>query len=179
MRTARIITTGLALAAALLAGTAATTAQAQAAEPAPGSGSASIPACSLANTKTTVQNVSRPINHQLLTVTNTSSERCFAYGHPHLAFDAAQNVVPVVDESIPQAVVTLEPGESAYAGINLSAADGSGTDGRYASVLRVSYDEGDGTESRARTVKLPKGTWVDSKAAVTYWQSEVGLALMW
>ncbi|MET9417052.1 DUF4232 domain-containing protein [Streptomyces klenkii] len=173
MRTARITATGLTLAAALLAGTAATTAQAQAAEPAP------VPACSLANTKTTVRNVPRPINHQLLTVTNTSSKPCFAYGAPHLAFDAAQHVVPVVDDSIPQAVVTLEPGRSAYAGINLSAADGSGTDGRYASVLRVSFDEGDGTESRARTVKLPKGTWADSKAAVTYWQSEVDLALMW
>ncbi|CAM5545157.1 DUF4232 domain-containing protein [Streptomyces abikoensis] len=173
MRTARLAATGLTLTAALLVGTAATTAAAQAAEAAP------VPACSLENTKTTVQNVPRPINHQLLTVTNTGSERCFAYGHPSLAFDAAQNVVPVVDESIPQAVVTLEPGESAYAGINLSAADGSGTDGRYASVLRVSYDEGDGTQSRARTVKLPEGTWVDSKAAVTYWQSDVDLALMW
>ncbi|MEV4923956.1 DUF4232 domain-containing protein [Streptomyces roseoverticillatus] len=173
MRTARITTTGLALAAALLAGTAATTAQAQAAEREP------IPACSLANTTTTVQNVSRPINHQLLTVTNSSSEPCFAYGHPHLAFDAAQNVVSVVDDSIPQAVVTLEPGQSAYAGLNLSAADGSGTDGRYASVLRVSFDDGDGTESRARTVTLPEGAWVDSKAAVTYWQSEVEDALKW
>ncbi|WP_424887488.1 DUF4232 domain-containing protein [Streptomyces sp. XH2] len=173
MRTARITTTGLALAAALVAGAAASSAQAQAAEPAP------VPACSLTNTTTTVQNVSRPINHQLLTVTNTGSERCFAYGHPHLAFDAAQHVVSVVDESIPQAVVTLEPGQSAYAGINLSAADGSGTDGRTVSVLRVSFDEGDGTESRARTVKLPEGTWVDSKAAVTYWQSDVEAALMW
>ncbi|GGX70333.1 DUF4232 domain-containing protein [Streptomyces hiroshimensis] len=173
MRTARITTTGLALAAALFAGTAATTAQAQAAEPAP------IPACSLTNTTTTVQNVSRPINHQLLTVTNTSSKPCFAYGAPHLAFDAAQHVVPVVEDSIPQAVVSLEPGRSAYAGINLSAADGSGTDGRTASVLRVSFDEGDGTESRARTVKLPEDTWVDSKAAVTYWQSDAESALMW
>ncbi|MEU8545499.1 DUF4232 domain-containing protein [Streptomyces roseoverticillatus] len=173
MRTARIATTGLTLAAALLVGTAATTAQAQAAQPAP------VPACSLANTKATVQNVSRPINHQLLTVTNTSARPCFAYGHPHLAFDAAQNVVPVVDDSILQAVVTLEPGRSAYAGINLSAADGSGTDGYYASVLRVSFDDGDGTESRARTVTLPEGTWVDSKAAVTYWQSEVEDALKW
>ncbi|MEU1813803.1 DUF4232 domain-containing protein [Streptomyces roseifaciens] len=175
MRTARITATGLALAATLLAGTAATTAQAQAAE----SAATSIPACSLTNTEVTVQNVPRPINHQLLTATNTSSKPCFAYAHPHLAFDAAQHVVPVVEDSIPQAVVTLEPGESAYAGINLSAADGSGTNGRTASVLRVSFDEGDGTQSRARTVTLPKGTWVDNKAAVTYWQSDVESALMW
>ncbi|MEW2034846.1 DUF4232 domain-containing protein [Streptomyces roseifaciens] len=177
MRTARVTATaGLALAAALLAGTAAaTSAQAQGV----GSVAASIPACSLSNTKVTVQNVSRPINHQLLTATNTSSKPCFAYAHPHLAFDAAQHVVPVVKDSIPQAVVTLEPGESAYAGINLSAADGSGTDGRTASVLRLSFDEGAGTQSRARTVKLPEDTWVDSKAAVTYWQSDVESALMW
>ncbi|MCQ8769883.1 DUF4232 domain-containing protein [Streptomyces telluris] len=176
--TARITATGFALTAVLLAGTgtaAATTAQAQAG----GSAEAAIPACSLSNTKVTVQNVSRPINHQLLTATNTSSKPCFAYAHPHLAFDAAQHVVPVVKDSIPQAVVTLEPGESAYAGINLSAADGSGTDGRTASVLRVSFDEGAGTQSRARTVKLPEDTWVDSKAAVTYWQSDVESALMW
>lgn len=50
----------------------------------------------------------------LLTVTNTGSTACNAYYYPFLRFGEAQSTPPVIEESKPQAVVTVLPGESAY-----------------------------------------------------------------
>ncbi|MCA6095154.1 DUF4232 domain-containing protein [Streptomyces sp. SCA3-4] len=147
----------------------------RAAEPA----QTTTPACSAATTEVSVQNVSRPVNHQLLTLTNTGRTPCHAYGHPYLGFDEDQAVTRVVDESRPQAVVTLAPGESAYAGIGLSAADGSGTHGRWARTLRVFLDNGSGSADEPTVVTLPRGTWIDDTAAVTHWQADPSDALMW
>ncbi|MEU1307304.1 DUF4232 domain-containing protein [Streptomyces cinnamoneus] len=166
------LTASAVLTAAVLAVTAG---QSQAAAPA----RTTTPACGTATTEVSVQNVSRPVNHQLLTVTNTGRTACHAYGHPYLRFDADQAVTRTVDESRPQAVVTLAPGESAYAGISLSAADGSGTHGRTARTLGVGLDNGSGSAGEPAAVTLPRGTWIDDTAAVTYWQADVSDALMW
>lgn len=89
--------------------------------------------CSGANTKVTAQTVSRPINHMLLTVTNTGSKTCNLYYYPAVNFDDAQSVPPVMKESQPQAVTSLAPGQSGYAGVALAGGDdGSGTNGRTA-----------------------------------------------
>lgn len=47
-----------------------------------GSGSKSSVTCTGANTRVTVSKVSRPINHLLLTATNTGSSPCYAYHAP-------------------------------------------------------------------------------------------------
>jgi hypothetical protein len=147
-----------------------------------GSGSDASPvACTAANTKIVVTSVSRPINHLLVTATNTGKVPCFAYHAPFLRFDAAQAPVPVVDASVPQAVVTLEPGESAYAGVMTAAATGEGEGGRTARKVTVtlaarSGDAGPGSS----TVTLPSGgVYVDSTHTVTYWQQEMDQALAW
>ncbi|MFF7206478.1 DUF4232 domain-containing protein [Streptomyces sp. NPDC008141] len=132
--------------------------------------------------KVTYSKVSRPINHGLLTLTNTGSKACNAYHAPLLRFDEAQAATGINDDSRPQAVVTLLPGESAYASIMLSSADGSGTNGSTAKKLAVSFaprDGGGSTDAAPAGITLPAGTYIDTTTSVTYWQSSMEDALTW
>ncbi|WP_395365726.1 DUF4232 domain-containing protein [Streptomyces sp. YH02] len=142
-----------------------------------GSGDTSGPTqnkqCGAGNTKTTATPVSRPLNHMLLTVTNTGSARCDLLGYPVARFGEAQSVPPVIEETHPQAVVTLAPGESGYAGVILSAADGSGQHGYTTTSLTVGFTNG----TTARPPLAGKGVYVDSSLRVTYWQSSIDDAL--
>ncbi|MFF4353762.1 DUF4232 domain-containing protein [Streptomyces sp. NPDC001530] len=129
--------------------------------------------CNGSNTKTTATEVTRPLNHLLLTVTNTGSKNCDLTGYPIARFGEAQAVPPVAEETHPQAVVTLAPGESGYAGVLLSAGDGSGGNGYTAKTLTVAFDKGTGAQPA-----LPaKGVYVDDKLTVTYWQQSLDDAL--
>ncbi|MCT9113837.1 DUF4232 domain-containing protein [Streptomyces mirabilis] len=131
------------------------------------------PACNGANTKTTATAVSRPLNHLLLTVTNTGAKNCDLTGYPIARLGEAQSVPPVAESTHPQAVVTLTPGESGYAGVLLSAADGSGGNGYTAKTLVVGFAKGS-----SATPALPaKGVYVDDKLTVTYWQQSLDDAL--
>ncbi|WP_406064406.1 DUF4232 domain-containing protein [Streptomyces sp. NBC_01077] len=129
--------------------------------------------CGAGDTKTTATPVARPLNHMLLTVTNTGSALCDLLGYPVARFGEAQSVPPVIEETHPQAVVTLAPGESGYAGVILSAADGSGQHGYTTASLTVGFT--DGTTARPRLAG--KGVYVDSSLRVTYWQSSMDDAL--
>lgn len=140
-----------------------------------------IPPCTDANTELTLTAVERPLNHMLLTVTNTGSETCFAWYGPYLRFGAdAQAALPLVEASVPQAVVALDPGESAYAGILTSSATGE-EEGDTVTGLSVQFAdrnrEGAGGET---SVALPGGeVYVDNAAQVTYWQTTLDAALEW
>ncbi|MEV5735579.1 DUF4232 domain-containing protein [Streptomyces sp. NPDC052292] len=139
-------------------------------------GSGSTPArCSVTSTRTTATQVSRPLNHLLLTVTNTGSKNCDLLYYPAVRFGEAQSVPPVFEDSKPQAVVTLAPGESGYAGVLLSAGDGSGSHGYTAKSLEVYFCTG---ATAAAHPSLPaKGVYVDDSVQVTYWQSTMADAL--
>lgn len=136
-------------------------------------------ACTGANSKVTVTKVSRPLNHLLLTVTNTGSTACNAYHAPLLRFDDAQAVTAIMAESKPQAVVTLAPGESAYASILLASADGSGEGGYPAKTLTVHFAprSGSGSTGSSAALTLPADSYTDSSGAVSYWQSSMEDAL--
>ncbi|MFI6645825.1 DUF4232 domain-containing protein [Streptomyces sp. NPDC050504] len=136
--------------------------------------------CDAANTAVTAQPVPRPLNHMLITVTNKSGKYCDLYGYPAVRFGEAKSVPPVMEESKPQAVTTLAPGESGYAGVILSAGDGSGGNGRTVRTLAIGFSD---REGNARTgmadAKLPKGgTYVDDALRVTYWLTSADDALM-
>ncbi|MCS0638892.1 DUF4232 domain-containing protein [Streptomyces sp. LP05-1] len=143
-----------------------------------GSEDSSAGACSGANSKVTVTTASRPINHLLLTVTNTGSTACDAYSAPLLGFDGDQSVTRIIEDSKPQSVRTLAPGESAYAGITLTGEPGGDTHGGIVKKLRVNFAGRDGGSTGSPvTLTLPKDTFKDDNAAVTYWQSSVSDAL--
>ncbi|MFG2624993.1 DUF4232 domain-containing protein [Streptomyces sp. NPDC048473] len=138
--------------------------------------------CEGSNTKTVAAPLNRPINHMLLTVTNTGSKTCYLYSYPAVRFGEAQSVPPVIEDSQPQAVVTLRPGESGYASVNLSAADGSGSHGRTEKSLVVYFHGRSGNESVGAGAhpSLPaKGLYIDDSLKVTYWQQSMDDAVIW
>ncbi|MFF2522668.1 DUF4232 domain-containing protein [Streptomyces liangshanensis] len=138
--------------------------------------------CEGSVTKTVAAPLNRPVNHMLLTVTNTGTKTCYLYGYPAVRFGEAQSVPPVIEDSQPQAVVTLDPGQSGYASISLSATDGSGTHGRTEKSLTVYFQGRSGNESvgKGATPRLPaKGTYIDDSLQVTYWQQSMDDAISW
>ncbi|MFD4522825.1 DUF4232 domain-containing protein [Streptomyces sp. NPDC058470] len=133
--------------------------------------------CTSTTTRTTATEVSRPLNHMLLTVTNTGAGNCNLIGYPAVRFSEAQSVPPAFEDSKPQAVVTLAPGESGYASVLLSSGDGSGSNGYTAKALAVLLNNSTGD---AANPSLPaKGVWIDDTITVTYWQSTMADALTW
>ncbi|MFI0775693.1 DUF4232 domain-containing protein [Streptomyces sp. NPDC021212] len=139
-------------------------------------GAQEIGTCDVNKAAVSVQSVNRPVNHLLLKFTNRAGVDCNVPYYPILRFDNAQAATPAFEDSKPQAVVTLAPGESAYAGIATSSADGSGEGGAKSSNLEVFLK---GLDS-STTVKLPgDGVYVDSSAKVTYWQRSAADALTW
>lgn len=139
-----------------------------------------IATCTTANTSVTVSEVSRPINHLLLKATNTSTKPCYAFSAPYLRAGAdAQAPLTWAEETTPQAVVTLEPGQSAYAGILTNTPDGEG--GGKVKTLGVFFADrnGDATGNE-KNLKLPNGgVFFNSAAGVTYWQDNAQDALAW
>jgi len=138
--------------------------------------------CNGSNTRTVAAPLTRPVNHMLLTVTNTGSRTCYLYGYPAVQFTGAQAVPPVVEASKPQAVVTLQPGESGYASVSLSATDGSGTDGRTVKSLAVHFfgRSMSGSVGAAAHPALPaKGVSIDDSLEVSYWQQSMDDAVEW
>jgi hypothetical protein len=138
--------------------------------------------CEGSNTKTVAAPLNRPVNHMLLTVTNTGSKTCFLYGYPSVQFTDAQSEPPVIDDSQPQAVVTLEPGQSGYAAVSLSAADGSGGKGRTVNSLTVYFygrSLSGNVGAPARPALPAKGVHIDDSIKVTYWQQSMDDAVTW
>lgn len=135
--------------------------------------------CAGENTKVTVTRVSRPVNHLLLTLTNKGSRPCYAYHAPKLRFDDAQAVFPILDESRPQAVVTLDPGQSAYAAIGLTGEPGDGPAPRKGTHLQVHFSgrNPEGSTGTPAELTLPANTYWDDNGFVTYWQTEMADAL--
>jgi uncharacterized protein DUF4232 len=94
-------------------------------------------------------------------------------------FDDAQSVPSAFAETKPQAVTTLEPGESGYAGVRLSAADGSGSHGSTAKTLAVSFFDArnNGIGPAAHPGLPAQGVHVDDALRVTYWVPDAEDAL--
>ncbi|MFH8989263.1 DUF4232 domain-containing protein [Streptomyces sp. NPDC017940] len=130
--------------------------------------------CTAANTSVTAAPVTRPLNHMLITVTNTGSTMCDLPGRPILKFEGAQSVPPVIEESKPQAVTSLKPGAKGYAAAILLAGDGSGGASRQVNSLEVGFE---GSDDFAEATLPAEGVHIDSSLRVTYWQSDSASAL--
>ncbi|WP_338697611.1 DUF4232 domain-containing protein [Streptomyces sp. Q6] len=138
--------------------------------------------CQGTDTKTVAAPLTRPINHMLLTVTNTGRATCYLYGYPAVRFGEAQSVPPADEETHPQAVVTLKPGESGYASVRLSGGDdGSGANGHTEKSLTVHFagrTEGEQT-APARPALPAEGLFIDDSIKVTYWQQSMDDVMSW
>ncbi|NUP49731.1 MAG: DUF4232 domain-containing protein [Catenulispora sp.] len=131
--------------------------------------------------KLSVAPVREPINHVLITATNTSQSRCRMNSYPYLRYDPDQQApVPPADATKPATAVVLAPGASAYAGMMTSAADGSGKFGkdRPTIELQLAAVDGGSEPGSPSTVPMPKGSqYVDDSAVVTYWVTDQQTAL--
>lgn len=136
--------------------------------------------CNGTNTTVTAQPVRRPVNHMLITVKNTGSKMCDLTYYPVLRFDEMQWAPQPIEDSKPQAVTTLAPGESGYAGVVLSAADGSGTGGTTGHKLTVGF-QGSTPNSSGGPSAIPQlpaeGVYYDSSLTATYWLRDMDDAL--
>jgi hypothetical protein len=136
--------------------------------------------CNGTNTTVTAKPVRRPVNHMLITVKNTGSKMCDLTYYPVLRFDEMQWAPQPMEESKPQAVTTLAPGESGYAGVLLSAADGSGTGGTTGHKLTVGF-QGRTPNSSGGPSAIPQlpaeGVYYDSSLSATYWLRDMEQAL--
>ncbi|MFE0844996.1 DUF4232 domain-containing protein [Streptomyces rochei] len=129
--------------------------------------------CSATDVKITATKVSRPLNHLLLTATNTGSKTCMLPPYPAARFGEAQSVPPVAQATKPQSLTGVEPGKSGYAGVLLSSGDGSGENGYETDTLTIPFEDGS-----IATVTLPAGgVYVDTALTVTYWQTDMDAAL--
>ncbi|PVE07849.1 DUF4232 domain-containing protein [Streptomyces scopuliridis] len=135
--------------------------------------------CTGDNTKVKISQVSRPINHLLLTVTNTGNKNCDAYYAPALRFDDAQAVTQIIEESKPQAVVTLAPGESAYASIALAGEEAPDIPVKQLTVHFMGRDNQGSVGSPSAPLTLPAGTLISASTSVTYWLRDMADALTW
>ncbi|MEV7419010.1 DUF4232 domain-containing protein [Streptomyces sp. NPDC089919] len=178
MRTLRTARTAIAVSAALLAGLAASQTASAATAPA-AAARTSYATCTGSNTTVTAAKVQRPINHLLLKATNTSRSTCAVYLGPYLRFDQAQAATPFIEESHPQAVLLLKPGQSAYSAVVLQGEDTSTL--RKVKKLKVLFGgrSGHGSVGAAAAPKLPANTYLSDDAAVTYWQPTAADALQW
>lgn len=123
----------------------------------------------------------RPINHMVLAVTNVSDRTCdfAAQPYPKLRFGGEQrHTTPVIRRSRPQAVVSLAPGATAYAGITTSAADRPDGKGEKISQFGVALARRTTATQVGLDGRAP--VYVDTDTAkVTYWQSCRADALKW
>jgi hypothetical protein len=135
--------------------------------------------------KFAVKEVKNPINHVLITATNTSSKACRIYGYPALALsENAQAETARIGESKPQAVVTLDRGATAYAGLITATLDRNSENKVTTSSIGVALhgpDEADPTTEEGMGVPVPGGSlYVEQdNAQVTYWQDDPNDALAW
>ncbi|MFE4018617.1 DUF4232 domain-containing protein [Streptomyces sp. NPDC059101] len=138
-------------------------------------------ACDAAKIRIVAKPLTRPINHLLLQATNTSGATCDLYAFPYLGFDDAQAAVAEMPDSKPQAVVTLAPGESGYAGVLLSGADGAAHGHKATSLsVRLAGRDGQGSVGGAANVALPGGSaYIDDGVRVSYWQTDPNVAASW
>nr|WP_329619851.1 DUF4232 domain-containing protein [Streptomyces sp. NBC_01255] len=116
----------------------------------------------------------------LITVKNTGSKLCDLTYYPVVRFDEMQWAPAAREDTKPQAVVSLAPGESGYAGAMLSAADGSGEGGTNGKRLTIAFQGRTPLSSggASATPSIPaKGIYYDSSLTVTYWQQTVEDAL--
>lgn len=126
--------------------------------------------CDLGTTRVRLQQTGGSAPVILLKATNTGSTRCDLYGYPFLGYPDAQSPIQVGGGK-PQAVVSLEPGKSAYASLGLEK--GSGNNMHREKELTVSLADRNlhGTDSTATLTAPGAGLALSDNSAVSYWNT--------
>jgi hypothetical protein len=150
-----------------------------------GSSSAKPVDCTTGSLKFAIKGVKSPINHVLITATNTSSKPCRIYRYPALRLsENSQAEAAMLGQSQPQAVVTLDRGATAYAGLITASVDRNSQTKVTTSSIGLSLHGPDAEDSSTENgvdVPVPGGSLYveEDNAQVTFWQDNVSDALAW
>jgi hypothetical protein len=128
-----------------------------------------------------IQPLREPINHVMISATNTSQLPCHLNKYPMLRTLLSQTTVMKAAEATrPAGAILLAPGATGYAGVMTNSPDGSGVAGRNVATLQLQLQPGsaaDGGVGRPTSVPMPQGAqYIDSSAVVTYWESDIQTA---
>lgn len=142
-----------------------------------GKASAKPLACAHGDVKITAAKADEvPVEHIVLTTTNTSGRSCVLLQYPLIAFGDIQTAkdVPAVAKSRPAAPVVLKPGVPAYANVRV-ATGGVDEDNKVVKSFNVNLFAADGPAEGSLAVTVPAGgVAVDEAAAKTgYWTYEL------
>ncbi|TGA92528.1 DUF4232 domain-containing protein [Streptomyces sp. MZ04] len=128
--------------------------------------------CTLATAKISLDETGGSAPVVLLKLTNNGDKRCSVYGAPFFSDPTAGKNLPVAEDTQPQSVVGVEPGQSAYASINLAAKDSGDTHRTKTFNVTLGASDGKGTDGHASVDSPgPAGLLLDSSSRITYWQS--------
>ncbi|WLW57234.1 DUF4232 domain-containing protein [Streptomyces sp. YU58] len=148
-----------------------------------GPGGAKPVDCATGSLKFAIKKVKNPVDHVLITATNTGSKACHLYSYPALRIsENSQAVTARVGESKPGTVVTLDRGATGYAGLITASADrNSETKVTTPSIGLSLFGPDEGPTGSAVDVPVPGGSLYveEDNAQVTYWQDNPGDALAW
>lgn len=150
-----------------------------------GSGRAKPVDCTTSSLKFAIKEVKSPLNHVLFTAANTGSKPCRIYRYPALRLSENSQVEATrLGQSQPQAVVTLDPGATAYAGLITASVDRNSQTKVTTSSIGLSLhgpDAGDLSTENGVDVPVPGGSLYveEDNAQVTFWQDNVSEALAW
>ncbi|RII11301.1 hypothetical protein DSC45_28855 [Streptomyces sp. YIM 130001] len=137
--------------------------------------SRTAPVCTNATTDLSIAPAPRPVNHQLITLTNTGERSCTVLIHPTVSFgpDLDGTAQGLTDGSHPTKF-TVKPGDSVYAGLRTSPADQQ-DDGRpNADHVAVDLVKSVGSDGSTTDFGKPRRLAVDDlfiyEPTVTPWQ---------
>ncbi|MFE0895179.1 DUF4232 domain-containing protein [Streptomyces smyrnaeus] len=106
----------------------------------------------------------------LLKATNNGSTRCDLYGYPFVGYPDAQAPI-AVGGGKPQAVVSLEPGESAYASLGLEKGDGGNMHREKHLTVQLANRDQHGTGATATLTAPGAGLAISDNSTVSYWNT--------
>ncbi|MET9861061.1 DUF4232 domain-containing protein [Streptomyces smyrnaeus] len=106
----------------------------------------------------------------LLKATNNGSTRCDLYGYPFVGYPDAQAPI-AVGGGKPQAVVSLEPGKSAYASLGLEKGDGGNMHREKHLTVQLANRSMHGTGATATLTAPGAGLAISDNSTVSYWNT--------
>lgn len=148
-----------------------------------GSGGAKPVDCATGSLRFAIRKVKNPVDHVLITATNTGTKACHLYSYPALRIsENSQAVTARIGESQPRTVVTLDRGATGYAGLITASADRNSETKVTTPAIGVSlFGPDEGSTGAGVDVPVPGGSLYveEDNAQVTYWQDNPNDALAW
>ncbi|GAA3507422.1 DUF4232 domain-containing protein [Streptomyces showdoensis] len=139
-----------------------------------------IPLCTMRDLSFSATNYDakgEPVRHILLVAVNTGSKKCDIQGAPEVTLGNAKGPAPVKRETDPGEVLTLAPGQKAYAGLLATGGRMDTYDVR-SLTLGLGSPGGESEPEKPVAVRMPVASFpADDGQRVTYWAGTEGLAM--